>query len=134
MPDVTHAAGTNQPSAVDGLRNAIGSRVREYRNNTAASATATEASSSLLIVGLPGRKSTEAPPARATPAATKQNQRVRMISSASSASSGEPTVVALLLPVPVGDFVGDGVRSRRMFGAIEVSIEWSSRLEDDTCV
>src|SRR5882672_11708698 len=105
---VTHAAGTNQPSIVLGLRNSSGSYVRTNKNAIATIATPTADSSSVVAVGSPGNSGTDAPPSSAIAMPMKQNRRVRRISSRSSASSGEPTVVE---PVDSG---GDGMGRGRV--------------------
>ena len=67
--------------------------MRRYRNATPAVNSTTEISSIVAAVGSPGTKSTETPPPIAIANAIRQNQRVRRISSRSSAWSGEPIVV-----------------------------------------
>src|SRR5688500_16089394 len=92
---VTLSAGMNQPSIVDGRLNSRGLRERCNRNAIATHDIATPISTSIVAVGSPGSTITDAPPAHAIANATAQNRRVRSISSRSSASSGEPTVVEL---------------------------------------
>src|SRR5438128_2747691 len=97
IADVTHTAGTNQPRIVEGRLNSSGLRVRIMRNAIATHDRPQPESTSIVAVGSPGSTMTAMAPASAIVNAIAQNRRVRSISSRSSASSGEPTVVELAL-------------------------------------
>ena len=95
----------------------------------AASAQPTDDSRSTDAVGSPGRSSTLSPPHTAISAPIRQNRRVRINSSRSSASSGEPIVVEP--PAAVAGYGVCGRGRRSVFGGpgaalVDVAVSRSS--------